>query len=97
MRATLSHAPAQGTAWESIHVVQVDPDSTGKRATYKLNTTIMLSVQQTGASAGDTNLSGNVTSAMEQSHAFACADDHLANIGKMIEKMENDVRSNIDG
>jgi F-actin capping protein, beta subunit len=106
----------QGSAWESLHVVQVEPEVGGaKRALYKLNTTIMLSVDydaaSTSSSSGDnntssssssngsssTNLSGNLSSAAEQSAAFGTADDHLVTLGRMIEKMENDVRSNIDG
>ncbi|KAG5183681.1 F-actin-capping protein subunit beta [Tribonema minus] len=105
----IKKSTAEGTAWESIHVIQVDPDvGGGKRATYKLNSTIMLSVQQQqqssssaaadgGGGSGGTSLSGNMTSAAEQTLAFASQDDHLSNIGKMIEKMENDVRMSIDG
>jgi F-actin capping protein, beta subunit len=97
--------------------VQVEPEVGGaKRALYKLNTTIMLSVDYDAASSSSssssdstgssssssgssssTNLSGNLSSAAEQSAAFATADDHLVTLGRMIEKMENDVRSNIDG
>jgi F-actin capping protein, beta subunit len=107
------HTRMQGSAWESIHVVQVEPEVGGaKRALYKLNTTIMLSVDYDAASTGSsdstntsssssssssTNLSGNLSSAAEQTAAFNTADDHLVTLGRMIEKMENDVRSNIDG
>jgi F-actin capping protein, beta subunit len=111
-----TYTQLQGSAWESIHVVQVEPEVGGaKRALYKLNTTIMLSVDydaatsssssdstsssSSGSSSGSssTNLSGNLSSAAEQSALFASADDHLVTLGRMIEKMENDVRSNIDG
>lgn len=85
-------------AWESIHVVQVDPEvGGGKRAVYKLNTTVMLSVNHAAAAAGATNLSGNMSSNAVQTLAFAGPSDHLVNLGRMIEKMENDIRSNIDG
>ena len=92
---------AQGSSWESIHVVQVQPEegtnATAKRAQYKLSTTVMLSVDYGAAAAGDTNLSGSLATAAQQSLPYASSEDHLVNIGRMIEKMENDMRSNIDG
>ena len=82
-------------------MVQVQPEnssSSSKKAVYKLNTTVMLSVEYAAApEAGDTNLSGNLTAVAQQTLPFSTPDDHLVNIGRMIEKMENEVRSSIDG
>lgn len=83
--------------WDSINVVEVHEEGGGK-ATYKLTTTIMLSMgvnkEEVG---GDTNLSGSLTRQSElKSVVVSDAKPHLANIGRMIEDLENDMRSNLN-
>lgn len=45
---------------------------------------------------GDTNLSGSLTRQAEQTCNVDDASPHLANIGRMIEDMESDMRSNLN-
>jgi capping protein beta len=83
--------------WDAIHVVEVRPS--GKRAAYKLTSTIMLQLStdhSTGKeSTGELQLSGSMTRQQEQE--FNAADDksHLANMGRMIEEMENRMRDSL--
>lgn len=48
-------------SWDSIHVIEVLPSGDGSEATYKLTTTIMLSMKVANQSIGDANLSGSLT------------------------------------
>ena len=83
--------------WDAIHVVEVRPN--GKRAAYKLTSTIMLRLStdhSTGPkSSGELRLSGSMTRQQEQE--FPAADDnaHLPNMGRMIEEMENRMRDSL--
>lgn len=57
----------------------------------------MLSVSPAGDAAGVTSLSGNLSRAKEEKKSFSTDNDHLENIGKMIEAMENTLRIDMDG
>ena len=81
--------------WNSIHVVEVQEEGTAK-ATYKLTTTIMLNMGVQRAEVGGTNLSGSLTRQSEMTSAVTEVKTHVANIGGMIEHMENDMRSNLN-
>ena len=48
-------------SWDSIHVVEVIPSADNKTFTYKLTTTIMLTMSVDNEEVGDTNLSGSIT------------------------------------
>ena len=82
-------------AWDSIHVVEVAEASDG-RATYKLTTTVMLSMDVHKPAVGDSNLSGSLTRMAEKACAVDEAHPHVANIGSMIEDMETDIRTYLD-
>ncbi|CAM9267782.1 unnamed protein product [Pylaiella littoralis] len=85
-------------AWESSHVVQVMlSKSNPTQATYKVNTTVMLSVEPADEAAGVTSLSGNLAREKEETKSFSTDSDHLENLGVMIEAMENTLRSDVDG
>ncbi|CAM9848000.1 unnamed protein product [Chrysoparadoxa australica] len=88
-----------GMSWESIHVVQVVPEeSPSKRCSYKLNTTLLLSIDSSEAGDGNrTMLSGNMTQSKEQISSYSSEDDHLVTLGGMIEDMEIAIRRDIDG
>lgn len=58
---------------------------------------VMLCVAPAGDAAGVTSLSGNLSRAKEEKKSFSTENDHLENIGKMIEAMENTLRSDMDG
>ena len=85
-------------AWDAIHVVEVRPS--GGKASYKLTSTIMLRLATDHSlgpsSQGELKLSGSMTRQSEQT--LACKGDdtsHLANMGKMIEEMENRMRDSL--
>lgn len=82
-------------SWDSIHVVEVIQDNP-RRATYKLTTTVMLSMSVQKPEVGETNLSGSLTRQAEQTCKVDDVTPHLTNIGKMIEDMEGDMRSNLN-
>lgn len=83
--------------WDSISVVEVHENKADRsRATYKLTCTLMLTMGVNKAEVGNTNLSGSLTRQSEQTLAVTEAKPHLANIGRMIEDMETDMRSNLN-
>jgi len=81
--------------WNSIHVVEVQEESATK-ASYKLTTTVMLHMVVQKAEVGNTNLAGSLTRQAEISSAVNDTKTHIANIGRMIEDQENDMRANIN-
>lgn len=84
----------QGT-WDSINIVEVQEESAG-RATYKLTTTIMLHMGVNKSEVGDTSLAGSLTRQTEVTSAVNETKTHLANIGRLIEDTETDMRSNLN-
>lgn len=76
--------------WDSIHVVEVNEISPTK-ATYKLTTTVMLSMSVAKEVVGSTNMSGSLTRQSELTSAVNDDTDqsHLANIGRLIEELES--------
>lgn len=83
-------------SWDSIHVVEVNEISPAK-ATYKLTTTVMLSMSVAKDVVGNTNMSGSLTRQSEMTSDVNDAEkSHLANIGHLIEDLESDMRSNLN-
>ena len=78
--------------WDSIHVVEVQEKSSGRSAHYKLTSTSMLWLQTNKAGSGTMNLGGSLTRQNEQDASVSDSSPHIANIGKMIEDMENKIR-----
>ena len=77
--------------WNSVHVVDISmgADAKGKPAvTYKLTTTVMLSLAASNAAIGSSNLSGTLTRREEKTCAFENNLSHVQNIGSMIESIE---------
>ena len=85
--------------WNSIHVVEVQ-ELSKTQALYKLTTTVMLSMDVNRKELGNTNLSGNLTRQTEKTKDIEGDNStgmvHITNIGKMIEDMEIELRSNMD-
>ncbi|KAH3818443.1 F-actin-capping protein subunit beta-like [Dreissena polymorpha] len=79
--------------WDSIHVIEVQDKSSGRNAHYKLTSTVMLWLQTTREGSGTMNLGGSLTRQMEQD--CAVAESHLVNIGRLVEEMENKIRSTV--
>jgi len=81
--------------WDSIHVVEVQEKSSGRSAHYKLTSTSMLWLQTNKAGSGTMNLGGSLTRQNEQDASVSDSSPHIANIGKMIEDMENKIRNTL--
>jgi capping protein beta len=82
--------------WDSIHVVEAVEDESKSSATYKLTTTVMLYMGVENPELGEAVLSGSLTRQTELSCALNENKTHIANIGRMIEDMETDMRSNLN-
>jgi capping protein beta len=85
--------PMKG-AWDSIHVVEVI-DGKGS-AQYKLTSTVMLSVETQSENTGMVRLAGSLTRQDEAEKPVTETSPHITNIGRMVEDMENRLRSTID-
>ena len=84
--------------WDSIHVVEVIPKPKEKKAAYKVTTTVMLTMTTEKGNAGTVLLSGSLTrQAKEKLMEFASDDDHVINMGKIIEEIEIAIRGEIEG
>ncbi len=82
-------------SWNSIHVVEVG-GTKGGSSVYKLTTTIMVSMTTNGKDTGDTDLSGSLTRQKTSTLKVDKFNPHLANVGRMIEDMEIEMRSNME-
>lgn len=82
--------------WDSIHVVEVMEKSSGKSAHYKLTSTAMLWLQTTKSGSGTMNLGGSLTRQVELDSNVNEANPHIANIGRMVEDMENKIRNTLN-
>jgi len=77
-------------------VVEVVEKSTGRSAHYKLTSTAMLWLQTNKPGSGTMNLGGSLTRQMEQDCTLSETSPHIANIGRMVEDMENKIRSTLN-
>ncbi|XP_044740608.1 F-actin-capping protein subunit beta isoform X3 [Chrysoperla carnea] len=82
--------------WDSIHVVEVQEKSSGRNAHYKLTSTAMLWLQTNKQGSGTMNLGGSLTRQIEQDFPVSESSPHIANIGKMVEDMENKIRNTLN-
>merc|ERR1711909_48201 len=82
--------------WDSIHVVEVQEKSSGRSAHYKLTSTSMLWLQTNKARSGTMNLGGSLTRQVEQDASVSEASPHIANIGRLVEDMENKIRNTLN-
>merc|ERR1712200_60453 len=67
--------------------------SSGRSAHYKLTSTCMLWLQTNKLRSGTMNLGGSLTRQIEQDATVSEASPHIANIGRLVEDMENKIRS----
>ena len=82
--------------WDSIHVVEVQEKSSGRNAHYKLTSTSMLWLQTNKPRSGTMNLGGSLTRQVEQDCPVSEASPHIANIGRLVEDMENKIRNTLN-
>ena len=84
--------------WDAIHVVEARPS--GRSASYKLTSTVMLRLATDHSldakSSGELKLSGSMTRQAEQQLPIdGSPTSHIANMGRMIEDMENRMRDSL--
>lgn len=82
-------------SWDSIHVFEVTEDKPGT-FTYKLTTTVMVSMDVSSEAVGTIDLSGSMTKQTQTSAAASKDKPHLAHMGKLLEDMELRIRNHIE-
>jgi len=85
--------PMKGS-WDSIHVLDVNEKK--QQATYKLTSTVMLSLETQTDQTGQLSLSGSLTRQDEKQLPFNADNPHITNMGRLIEDMENKLRQTIE-
>mmetsp|Transcript_33255 Transcript_33255/g.42712 ORF Transcript_33255/g.42712 Transcript_33255/m.42712 type:complete len:287 (+) Transcript_33255:55-915(+) len=90
------HQYVREGCWEAFHVVSVAEDRPGGQATYKLTTSVRLSMGVNQAEVGETDLSGALTKQAELTAPVNPTQSHLMNIGHLIEETEIELRTNMD-
>ncbi|KAL5267578.1 hypothetical protein ACHWQZ_G004575 [Mnemiopsis leidyi] len=83
-------------AWDSIHVVEVQEKGAGRNAHYKLISTVMLWLHNSRPESGTMDLGGSLSRQAEKDAPVTDMSSHIVNIGQMVEKMENSIRSTLD-
>jgi len=84
--------------WDSIHVFEVVESKKKDFFTYKLTTTVMVSMNLKDAGKiGDVDLSGSMTKQISKDHKVSKDHTHIENLGPMLEEMELSVRNAIEG
>ncbi|CAG0919326.1 unnamed protein product [Notodromas monacha] len=82
--------------WDSIHVVEIQEKGSGRNAHYKLTSTVMLWLQTNKSDSGVINLGGSLTRQVEMDCTLSESSPHIANIGRLVEDMENKIRSTLN-
>lgn len=82
--------------WDSIHVIEAQEKSSGRSAHYKLTSTAMLWLQTEQFRSGIHHLGGSITRQNEADYPINEANSHIVNIGKMVEDLENKMRSTLN-
>jgi len=91
--ASSKGAPMKGV-WDSIHVVEVQ--EAGKNGVYSLTSTVMLSIRTKAKDTGSMALAGSLTRQANGEFPVDQHNTHIKNIGRMIEDLENKLRSHIN-
>jgi len=87
--------------WDAIHIVNCSLNSETKKATYKLTSTIMVTMDSQYEDIGSLNLAGSCAKNAEKTVAypsdFSTNSDmfHLKIMGRMVEENENTLRNDI--
>jgi capping protein beta len=79
--------------WDSIHVLEVQNES--KVSSYKLTSTIMLHMITQNEASGKMTLAGSITRQSLQECPVAESQDHVINMGRLVEEMENKMRNTL--
>jgi len=87
------------SAWDSIHVLEVNESATKRNAQYKLTSTVILDLGLSSAAVDSLELAGNLTRQTQQDLPLNGLRDseieqgHVVNIGRMVEDMETRMRN----
>ncbi|OAF65739.1 F-actin-capping protein subunit beta, partial [Intoshia linei] len=71
--------------WNSIHIVEAKVDQQKKECSYKISTTIILSLKTTRTDWGVVNLSGSLSTKCIKKAPYDKFNNHIVNVGKYIE------------
>lgn len=82
--------------WDSIHVFEVNPQAAADTFEYKLTTTCLVSMNLQDPLCGDVDLSGSMTHQATSTSKTDKFTSHIANMGKLLEKTETQVRNKIE-
>jgi len=82
--------------WDSTHVFEVEPKGDGK-STYKLTTTVMVSLVLKDEKVGGVDLSGLRTQQTTKDCKVSGDMSHVSNMGEMLEQAEQRVRNAVEG
>ncbi|KAF1989600.1 F-actin capping protein [Aulographum hederae CBS 113979] len=91
LKKSVSPISKSSGGWDSIHVFETI--GRGRTAQYKLTSTVILSLGADAESLGSMDLSGNMVRQVEQEMSVEDDSSHVANIGKMVEAMELNMRN----
>ena len=80
--------------WDSIHVVEAEEQVDGV-CEYTITTTVMLYIEG-GSKSFKLNMSGMVNVQNSKKEKVNSDDDHLQNIGNLIQHTENRIRTSLD-
>lgn len=85
-------------SWNSIHVVDVGKVQKGRKCQYKLTSTLLISITPPTEDIQSTNISGSLIRHNIRECNVDKEDDssHIINIGKFIEDVESEMRSEMD-
>jgi len=87
--------PMAGT-WDAIHVFQVD-EKTAFNVSYKLTSTLMITLETTSERSGTIQLSGNLTRQQFKKDVQITKDNgHTVQLGTQIETVENSMRQHVN-
>ncbi|KAG2522921.1 hypothetical protein BBO99_00006343 [Phytophthora kernoviae] len=89
-------------SWNSIHVIEVQEgsdvvDKGVKKAMYRLTTSVLLDMKVNRPELGDLTMDGTLTRQTERTMEFEDQFAHVSNMGRMVEDMEIEMRSSLDG
>lgn len=89
-----------GAGWDSIHVLEVGEKVGGRKAHYKLTSTVILDLGMKGKGGVDgLELAGNLTRQQQSELPLQGTSEaqtetsHVGNIGRMVEEMETKMRN----
>lgn len=83
------------SSWDSVHVIEIQETVPGKKAIYKLTSTVMVYLgMESSKKYGEVGLSGSLTRQSENEYNLDNGEaSHIVNIGKSVEDQENKMRN----